>query len=155
MPVSNFSRSDLHEEVDDKHVYMHERMCAHPYWFSIICIFDPSGTPVNCEFTVRANINESVCVCVGCGWKEKGSTHMWICVLTCQWRIILQMRPKVSLWFPSTMSVPPMFTRSTWDRRQWDRHIQKQIINETSTSTKLCIKVEMIPVLSGLIGKST
>lgn len=45
--------------------------------------------------------------------KRKDGTQVWICVLTCQWRIILQMRPNVSLWFPSTISVPPMFTRST------------------------------------------
>lgn len=32
---------------------------------------------------------------------------------TCQCRMMLHSSPNVSLWFPSTMSVPPIFTKST------------------------------------------
>ena len=63
--------------VDDKHVYMHKRMHAHRYWFSIICIFDPSGTSPNWEFTVSANINESLCLCVAV-------CRMWTVVAVCR-----------------------------------------------------------------------
>lgn len=36
--------------------------------------------------------------------------------LTCQCKIMLHSSPSVSLWFPSTMSVPPIFTNSTCKR---------------------------------------
>lgn len=48
--------------------------------------------------------------------------HMHAHTHTCQWRMMLQMSPRISLWFPSTMSAAPIFTNSTWGRdKQTDR----------------------------------
>ena len=58
----HISADQSHTAADDKHVDMHARMCAHQYGFYVICISDPSGILVNTEFTLRANINEGLCV---------------------------------------------------------------------------------------------
>lgn len=48
-----------------------------------------------------------------CAWfLERKRSHSSL--LTCQCKIMLHSNPSVSLWFPSTMSVPPIFTNSTW-----------------------------------------
>lgn len=51
-------------------------MCAHQYGFSVICIFDPSGILVSTEFTVRANINEGLCVYMCALEGKKGTACM-------------------------------------------------------------------------------
>lgn len=94
--------------------------------------FGPSGTSLKTEFTEQTLV--FVCVYVQNMGKKKWTAYVFVCVLTCQWRIILQMRPKVSLWFPSTISVPPMFTRSTWIRGQTARQTfiqNKELIMHT------------------------
>lgn len=63
---------------------------------------------------------------------------------------MLQMRPKVSLWFPSTMSVPPMFTRSTWGGDRSADRAPLQMSYDTGSGTGSCFENVTLMSVSGV-----